>query len=59
MLLSDRDFEMLDSYCAINGFKKSTLICRLIRDLVYDRDQDSLRQTDQGEAPLPLRIPGS
>lgn len=32
VLLPERDFARLDSYCGERGFKKSTLIARLIRD---------------------------
>ena len=31
VLLSDEEFERLDNYCRDRGFKKSTLIARLIR----------------------------
>lgn len=32
VLLTDGEFGRLDRYCAEQGFKKSTLIARLIRD---------------------------
>lgn len=31
VLLSDEEFERFDSYCRERGYKKSTLIARLIR----------------------------
>jgi hypothetical protein len=47
VLLSDRDFERLDAYCDDRGFKKSTLIARLIREYL-----DSERFPDQPRLPL-------
>jgi len=32
VLLPDDEFARFDAYCEERGFKKSTLICRLIRD---------------------------
>jgi hypothetical protein len=32
VLLPEREFARLDSYCNERGFKKSTLIARLVRD---------------------------
>ncbi len=31
VLLSDEEFDRLDNYCRDRGFKKSTLIARLVR----------------------------
>lgn len=32
VLLADSEFDRFDAYCEAHGFKKSTLICRLIRE---------------------------
>lgn len=32
VILDDADAERFQAYCKKNGFKKSTLICRLIRE---------------------------
>ena len=39
VLLDAQEFQRFDAYCKQQGFKKSTLIARLIRDYL---DQDTL-----------------
>jgi len=34
VLLDDDEFTLLQKYCAEQGYKKSTLVARLIRDLL-------------------------
>ena len=34
VLLEDSRFLEFDSFCEENGFKKSTLICKLIKDFI-------------------------
>ena len=36
VLLPDEEFERFDAYCEERGFKKSTLIARIVRDLLDD-----------------------
>ncbi len=47
MLLNDEELERLERYCTQRGYKKSTLIARLIRDHL---DAEHFRV--QGEFPL-------
>jgi hypothetical protein len=49
VLLSDEDFARFDAYCGQQGFKKSSLIARLIRDHL-DREQF------ETQIPLPLAM---
>ena len=42
VLLSDAEAERFDEYCKLNGFKKSTLIARLIREHL-EREKFSLQ----------------
>jgi hypothetical protein len=48
VLLSDDEFDRLDTYCHERGFKKSTLIARLIRQYLdlegYGMQRDQLPQ---------------
>ena len=41
VLLDDSSFEEFEIYCEENGFKKSTLICKLISDLLESKKQKS------------------
>lgn len=50
VLLHHQEFARLDAYCHIRGFKKSTLIARLIRDYL-DREGFDLQRE------LPLERP--
>lgn len=52
VLLEEAQFRRLDAYCRKGGFKKSTLIARLIRDHL---DAEAFQL--QGE--LPLNTPSS
>lgn len=45
VLLSDDEFERLDTYCRDRGFKKSTLIARLIRQYLDMEGYGVLRDT--------------
>ena len=47
VILGGEEFERFSAYCAAQGFKKSTLIARLIRELL-DREQFQI----QGKLPL-------
>ncbi|GGZ19827.1 hypothetical protein GCM10007105_04620 [Shewanella chilikensis] len=38
VLLEESQFERFDSYCDKNGYKKSTLICKLIGDFLEAKD---------------------
>ena len=38
VLLDSEEFQRFDAYCEQQGFKKSTLIARLIRDHLDERD---------------------
>lgn len=49
VLLPDAEFFRLDKYCERRGFKKSTLIARLIRDHL----DEELSRAPLKEAPLP------
>lgn len=49
VLLPESEFTRLDCYCEANGFKKSTLIARLIRDYL-NREY----APEQTRLPLPL-----
>jgi hypothetical protein len=49
VLLDSREFERFEAYCSKSGFKKSTLIARLIREHL-----DSQGFRAQTELPLPL-----
>ena len=48
VLLSDDEYEIFDAYCRQRGYKKSTLIARLIREHLR-----SERFTLQSRLPLP------
>ena len=43
VLLGGEEFERFRAYCATQGFKKSTLIARLIRELL-DREQFQIQR---------------
>ena len=47
VLLSESEFARLDAFCEEKGYKKSTLVARLIRDYL-----DSLQFPSQEELPL-------
>jgi hypothetical protein len=47
VLLSESEFARLDAFCEEKGYKKSTLVARLIRDYL-----DSLQFPNQEELPL-------
>lgn len=38
VLLEDEAFELFESYCETRGYKKSTLVAKLIRDHLADKD---------------------
>ncbi len=38
VLLAGAQFEKFDLYCEQNGYKKSTLICKLIADLLKEEE---------------------
>ena len=40
VLLDSKDFDRFDAYCQERGFKKSTLIARLIRDHLDEGEVD-------------------
>jgi hypothetical protein len=40
VLLADDEFERFDAYCEDQGFKKSTLLARLVRDLLQAEAPD-------------------
>jgi hypothetical protein len=50
VLLADDEFDRFDAYCEERGFKKSTLIARLVRDLL---DTDPAGQDAFGPRRLP------
>lgn len=54
VLMSDQDAGRFDAYCAAMGFKKSTLIARLIREHL-DRENFSNRERKSGEKPVSKR----
>ena len=43
VILGSEEFERFGAYCAAQGFKKSTLIARLIRELL-DREQFQIQR---------------
>lgn len=47
VLLDPAEFEQFDRFCRERGFKKSTLLVRLIRDFLD-------RETRESEGPMPL-----
>ena len=52
VLLDPSEFERLDSYCERRGFKKSTLLARLVRDYLDNEGfhiQSQLHLGDQNE----------
>jgi hypothetical protein len=51
VLLDDPEFERFDSYCRERGFKKSTLIARLIRNFL---DMEGYGLYGGGGAPRPM-----
>ena len=52
VLLSDSEFARLDAYCDERGYKKSTLISRLIREYL-----DSQQFPNQETLPLEQVVP--
>jgi len=34
VLLSEQEFQQLDKFCELNGYKKSTLVVRLLREFI-------------------------
>ena len=52
VLLDSEEFDRFDAYCQERGFKKSTLIARLIRDHLDESafDGQAKTLTDQGRA---------
>jgi hypothetical protein len=44
VIIEDEEFVRFEAYCNRNGFKKSTLICRLIREHL-DSERFSLQRT--------------
>lgn len=46
VLLSCREFELFEAYCVEKGFKKSTLLAKMIRDLL-DRDTGGPREDNR------------
>jgi hypothetical protein len=48
VLLSNEEFKHFTDYCREHGFKKSTLIARLIRELLdAEREKERLTTTEQ------------
>lgn len=54
VLLPKTEAERFDAYCRRKGFKKSTLIARLVREYLEKEDQDLPRAGQ----PLKSRNPG-
>lgn len=50
VLLDDDEFERFDSYCDAQGFKKSTLIVKLIRDHLAVAQRQSQVSSVPGES---------
>jgi metal-responsive CopG/Arc/MetJ family transcriptional regulator len=51
VLLSEFEFQQLDRLCKLNGYKKSTLIVRLIRTFLADNiapDVDAISESKEG-----------
>ncbi len=53
VLLDSKEFDRFDAYCQERGFKKSTLIARLIRDHLDESvfDSQSKQPTNQDRTP--------
>ena len=45
VLLDSEEFDRFDAYCQQRGFKKSTLIARLIRDHLHESSSDVQAKT--------------
>lgn len=54
VVLSPGEFRRFDAYCADRGYKKSTLIARLIREHL-DREGFEFSETRGGGASQPLQ----
>lgn len=51
VLLSEFEFQQLDRLCELNGYKKSTLIVRLIRTFLADNiapNVDAISESKEG-----------
>ena len=48
VLLSDEEFDRLDSFCRERGYKKSTLIARLIRQFLDMEGYGGTREQNAG-----------
>lgn len=49
VLLDESDFQQLDKLCYLKGYKKSTLIARLVRDFLNEADSQIKNDTQQCE----------
>jgi hypothetical protein len=50
VIIEDEEFARFEAYCNRNGYKKSTLICRLIREHL-DSERFSVQRTLDYNAP--------
>ena len=51
VLLDEDEYERFDAYCTQRGFKKSTLIARLIRDYLDSEHFQEQRRLPLGDHP--------
>jgi hypothetical protein len=59
VLLEDEEFTRFEGYCTRKGYKKSTLICRLIREHLDHEGYASQREMFQSHAAKGHTLKGS